>query len=187
MTELSRESMSREKHPLLIIGHIANPRGFEGDRLPAEYYFNSKTWVKSKLINDIMNRFDLKMWLRNCNGLLQLFVDNCPAYPNTHLENIKLQFFPPIVPSKGQPLNQGIIANFKTHYKNEIQLRTVRAPNVGVRQSKLALCECLFVASNAWSNTVEASTIQHCFRKAGFKLPNKEIEKIFDNSVDKKL
>ena len=100
-----------------------------------------------------------------------------PCVPEHTPREHKVTVFPPNVTSKGQPLNQGIIANFKTHYKNEIQLRTVRAPNVGVRQSKLALCECLFATSNAWSNTVKASTIQHCFRKAGFKLSNNKLKK----------
>ena len=181
ITVLFGASMSGEKLLLLVIGHNANPRGFKGARIPVEYYFNSKAWMNSKLFNDILKRFERKMGLQKCKVLV--FVDNCPLHPNISLENIKLQFFPPNVTSKYQPLDQGIIASFKTHYKNEIQLRTVRALNIGVRQPKLAHFECLFIASNAWRNSVKASTIKHCFRKAGFKLTNNEIEEIFDDSM----
>lgn len=63
-------------------------------------------------------------WLININNQIRhqkrkilLFIDNCPAHdiiPN--LDSVKVQFLPLNTISKLQPLDQGIIHNFKTLY-----------------------------------------------------------------------
>ena len=54
ITVLCGASMAGEKLPLVIIGHNANPCGFKGARLPVEYYSIKKTWMNSKLFNEIL-------------------------------------------------------------------------------------------------------------------------------------
>lgn len=50
-----------------------------------------------------------------------LFLDNCTVHnsPPT-LSNVEVYYFPPNTTSKLQPLDQGIIHNFKTLYRKEI-------------------------------------------------------------------
>jgi hypothetical protein len=47
-----------------------------------------------------------------------LFVDNATSHPkDLKLKNIKIVFLPPNTTSICQPLDQGIIKNFKTWYR----------------------------------------------------------------------
>ena len=52
-----------------------------------------------------------------------LFIGHAPCH-NVDIEysNICLNFFPPNTTSKLQPLNQGIIKNFKCHYRKHPDL-----------------------------------------------------------------
>jgi len=50
-----------------------------------------------------------------------LFLDNCTVhYKPPPLTNIVLQFFTPNTRSKFQPLDRGIIKNFKAFYRQEV-------------------------------------------------------------------
>jgi hypothetical protein len=47
-----------------------------------------------------------------------LFIDHAPCHNgDAEYSNISLKFFPPNTTSKLQPLDQGIIKNFKCHYR----------------------------------------------------------------------
>ena len=45
-----------------------------------------------------------------------LIVDNAPGHPDLEHENVQILFLPPNMASLIQPLDQGIIAAFKTYY-----------------------------------------------------------------------
>ena len=49
-----------------------------------------------------------------------LFIDNCSAHPHLDFSNIKLAFFPPNTTSKLQPMDAGIIQNFKLIYSKKL-------------------------------------------------------------------
>ena len=54
-----------------------------------------------------------------------MFIDNCTAHKDVpSLENIELKYLPPNTTSILQPLDQGIVENFKTLYRKEV-VRTV--------------------------------------------------------------
>ena len=47
-----------------------------------------------------------------------MFIDNCTAHKDVpSLENIELKYLPPNTTSILQPLDQGIVKNFKTLYR----------------------------------------------------------------------
>jgi hypothetical protein len=50
-----------------------------------------------------------------------LYVDNCSAHPSIdNLRSMNLQLLPPNTTSKLQPMDQGIIYNLKTKYKQRL-------------------------------------------------------------------
>ena len=83
--------------------------------------------------------------------------------------NIKIVFLPPNTTSKLQPLDLGIIANFKTHYRR-LLLRFVLASidtcnSASVVRSVTSLTAIRWI-SKAWME-VKPETVSRCFRRAG--------------------
>ena len=55
------------------------------------------------------------------NKKIELLVDNCSAHNNMPaLKNVELCYFPPNCTSILQPLDMGIIKNFKTKYRSRL-------------------------------------------------------------------
>ncbi|GFT71785.1 tigger transposable element-derived protein 6 [Trichonephila clavipes] len=109
-----------EKITPLVIGKSAKPRCFKGiNSFPTKYRSNKKAWMTTELFNEwlISLNSDMKIEKRH----ILLFLDNCIVHNNAPpLSNVKLQFFPPNSTSKLQPLDLGIIHNFKTFYRREV-------------------------------------------------------------------
>jgi len=64
------------------------------------------------LLRNCLIKFDQKIRLNQRNVLL--FINNCTAHCKLNLKLVKIKFFPPNTISKLQPIDQGIIQNFKT-------------------------------------------------------------------------
>jgi len=94
--------------------------------LPVEYENNRKAWMTTrKIFTDWVKKLDRQM--RRKNRKIKLFVDNCAAHEKIDgLTNVELCFLPANTTSKLQPLDQGIIANFKVYFRKEV-LRHVLA------------------------------------------------------------
>ncbi|XP_039298512.1 tigger transposable element-derived protein 6-like [Nilaparvata lugens] len=110
---------SQKLNPL-VIGKSAKPRCFKGIKsLPTIYRSNKKSWITTELFNEWLISVDSDM--KKENRKILLFLDNCSVHNNPpQLDNVKLIFFPPSTTSGLQPLDQGIIHNFKTIYRREI-------------------------------------------------------------------
>ena len=68
--------------------------------------------MTQKIMQDFLTSFDEKM--RTAKRKIILFMDNAGPHPdNIQLTNVKVIFFPPNTTSVSQPLDQGIIKNFK--------------------------------------------------------------------------
>ena len=174
VTLLLGASMEGEKLPPIIIGKHQSPRGFANARIPLDYHHSKSAWMTSEIFEKILTRFDRSMKVQGRKVLL--FIDNCSAHKKPHqLQNVTLHFFPPNITSRCQPLDMGVIAAFKNHYKSELQKRRVQALNVGLEVTKINLFDSLFLVKKIWNSNVSVQTIKNCFRKAGFIMTQDEL------------
>jgi len=154
-----------EKIKPLIIGKSKKPRCFKGVKsFPLDYESNKKAWMTGDLFKSWLVKFDQKMRLNQRNVLL--FIDNCTAHCTINLKSVRIEFLPPNTTSKLQPMNQGIIQNFKTLYRKEIIRKIVYDIDEG-RPCSINLLQSMRMCEKAWCN-VQSITIINCFKKAGF-------------------
>lgn len=121
-----------EKLPPLVIGKFAKPRCFKNVKsLPTQYTFNKKAWVTTKVFESWLRGIDARMGAKNRKIIM--LVDQCSAHPpdTTYLRNIKVKFFPANCTSVLQPLDLGIIQNFKIKYRRQLLQRTLNMLNRG--------------------------------------------------------
>jgi hypothetical protein len=156
-----------------VIGKAARPRVFKNvaiDRLPATWKSNRKAWMTGDIMSEWLLQLDRKMGIQKRKILL--FLDNAGSHPRVlKLKNVKVIFLPPNTTSVCQPLDQGIIKNFKFYYRDLI-LRDVLSKIEGVKSAtelskKIDVLEALYFIKTSW-NKVSPSTIKNCFKKAGF-------------------
>jgi hypothetical protein len=149
----------------LMIGKFANPRCFKNVKsFPLMYRSNKKAWMTGVLFTEWLLCIDVDM--KKANRKILMFVDNCTAHNNIpHLENIKIHFLPPNTTSTLQPLDQGIIKNFKTMYRKEIVREVLEC--IGEVPCKISILTAMEMVHKAWEN-VSAQTIANCFRTCGF-------------------
>ena len=118
--------------------------------------------------------FKLNRKLRSTGCSVVLLMDNAGCHPPELKEaytNIKIIFLPPNTTSKLQPLDLGIIQNFKMHYR-KLFLRFVisKIDECDTASGVIyQVCECALAirwVAQAWK-AVKEETISKCFRKAG--------------------
>ncbi|KAI8516537.1 Pyruvate decarboxylase 2 [Branchiostoma belcheri] len=103
----------------LVTGSSKNPRCFRGQRVPLPWYANKKAWVTGEIFREWMRKVDREMGKKIC-----LLLDNYTAHPHdVNLQNIRLIFLPANTTSIRQPLDQGIIRNFKALYRSQLMQR----------------------------------------------------------------
>lgn len=182
VTILHCVNMAGGSEKLLVIGKSARPRAFQRidiDSLPVTYKSNKKSWMTSDIMSEWLHRFDRKMTAERRQILL--FLDNAASHPRElQLRNIKVIFLPPNSTACCQPLDQGIIKNFKTWYRSLI-LKHVLARMDSVESAtalvkSINLLDIVYLIKKAWDK-VTPTTIINCFRKAGF---NKNQEQLDD-------
>ncbi|XP_032237746.2 tigger transposable element-derived protein 6 [Nematostella vectensis] len=125
-TWAQRVNAAGEKELPIVIGRSENPRCFKN--LPnkqypytCRYFANDKAWIRTEIMQEVLAKLNRRLKRENRN--IMLFMDNAPCHPpslkNTY-SNIKIIFFPKNTTSKTQPLDSGIIANWKIHYKKRM-------------------------------------------------------------------
>jgi len=116
-----------------------------------------------------------------------MLADNCAAHAvDVQLTNVKLAFLPPNTTSLAQPMDQGIIANFKKQYRSLVLQRLVNDMDTGMSSGdraaevarKLTALDSLHMQREAW-NKISQSTIVNCYSRASFVLAME------DNAADK--
>ena len=108
-----------EKEKPIVIRKIKNPRCFKNlrdKRRPANvtYFSNPKSWMNSEIIIELLEGINRRM--RREQREIILFLDNAGCHPVSLQEmfsNIKVVFLPPNTTSRLQPLDTGMIKNFK--------------------------------------------------------------------------
>nr|XP_022908489.1 tigger transposable element-derived protein 6-like [Onthophagus taurus] len=155
-----------EKYKAWVIGKSRNPRCFKNvdkSHLPCDYTHHVSSWIDAQAFREWLLKLDQKMIAQHRHILLTL--DNCAAHKteNLNLSNITVYFFPSNTTSRLQPLNQGIIANFKSFYKAKLVKFAIFAiENNG--NVKWGLLQAIKAIGSSW-NAVNQQTIKRCFNK----------------------
>ena len=165
-----------EKLAPLVIGKSKNPRCFKNvKKLPVDYEGNKNAWMTADIWKDWLRRVDNKM--RSQKRKIIMLCDNCAAHAeDIQLMNVKLAFLPPNT-SLIQPMDQGIIANFKKQYRSLVLRRLVNDIDAGESSGaraaemaqKLTALDSLHMQCEAW-NRITQATIANCYRRASFVL-----------------
>jgi len=151
----------------MFIGRAAKPRCFNrrtGKELGFFYFNNAKAWMTGILFQQYLKQFD-----HYVGRPVILLLDNAPSHVWTDLtlQNVKILSLPPNTTSKLQPLDAGIIAAFKRHYRRRQiewgldQLDDGRNP-YGITQ-----LQAMRWVQGAW-NSLDQSVFANCWRHTGF-------------------
>ena len=165
---------SGETETPVVIGMSERPRCFKGvdkSHLPVKYFNQKKAWMSSEILGKVLSAFNQKMKGKDLSILMLMDNAGCrPEYFKDKYSNIKIVFLPPNTTSKLQPLDLGIIQNFKVDYRH-LLLRFVLAKieecstaSDVVKSVNLLMAICW--VAHAW-NTVSPDTISKCFKKGG--------------------
>lgn len=160
----------------LVIGKSLNPRCFKNlkrDKLGVDYFANKRAWMTSLLFEQYLTKLNKKMQTEDRTILL--FLDNATSHPNIQLSNITLKFFPPNTTSKLQPLDGGVIANFKVNYK-KLMLQNLlhemeSCENVSALTKKINILDSINIIKQSCAQ-ISPSTVIKCFLNAGFLFDN---------------
>ncbi|GFV75353.1 tigger transposable element-derived protein 6 [Trichonephila clavipes] len=156
-----------EKITPLVMEKSAKPRCFKGiNSFPTKYRSNKKAWMTTEFFNEwlVSLNSDMKREKRH----ILLFLDNCTVHNNTPpLSNVKLQFFHQNSTSKLQPLDQGIIHNFKTFYRREVIKSVLDNLENQQNVTTISILTALIMIDKAW-RAVTPLRIHSCFKKSGF-------------------
>ena len=103
-----------DKRKPLVIGKSAKPKCFRGvASLTVTYRSNKNAWMTAALFQNWVIDFDKCMHTKRIK--VCLLIDNCSTYniEKAHLKCVELVYLPANTTSFIQPLDQGIIRNFK--------------------------------------------------------------------------
>ena len=112
-------SATGEKLQPLCIGKARQPRCFGRllhSQLPTIWKWNKTAWMTKEIFVDWLTK--LNDHVKSQNRKILLFIDNCSSHEEQVLSHVKIIFFPPNCTSKLQPLDLGVIKNFKYHYRH---------------------------------------------------------------------
>lgn len=130
--------------------------------------------MTSEIFNQYLRYLNERMRLANRNILL--FLDNAPVHclqVQTVLTHIKLKTFPANTTSGTQPLDAGIIRNFKLYYR-KFFLQTIidKSENMTKKAEEVIptihIHHAITWILKSWNENVHRETITACWRKVGF-------------------
>ena len=181
----------REKELPIIVGRSLKPRCFKNvknKRRPcgSYYYANKKAWMDSELMEEILRTLNRKCAAEDRKILL--FIDNAPSHPESFIDcfsHAKIVFLPKNTTSKLQPLDAGIIKNFKVFYRKQLLQHVLARIKPGSKASDVIssvdLLKSIGWVMDAWRK-VKKETIVNCFSKCGFN--EATLELFIDDDAD---
>ncbi|XP_064410227.1 tigger transposable element-derived protein 4-like [Latimeria chalumnae] len=163
-----------EKRSLMVIGKSKSPCCFPKDhsKLPVIYRNSAKAWMTSSFFQEWLKNWERELRLQNRH--VCLLIDNCLAHSvNVNLSHVVLKFLPPNTTLVMQPMDMGVIKNFKGHYRTHLNARIIasldadpqlRAVDVA---KKTTLLDAIHLTKESWA-AVLPQTVCNFFRKGGF-------------------
>ena len=174
---LSTNMCGTQKRLLFVIGKSKEPHCFPKDltRLPVDYNNSKTTWITGSVFSTWLQKWDRSF--RSKKRTVCLLVDNCSAHPSAvELTNIVVKFLPQNTTSLMQPMDMGVIKNWKGHYRSRLSTTVIAALNVNPDKQALDVVrnvfflDALYLAKEAW-DLVSLRMIKNCFSKGGFYEP----------------
>ena len=193
LTVLLCGSMTGELEKPLVIGKSKKPRCFKNlkpESLPVIWRSSKKAWMTSAIMEEWLVYFNAKMARQKRKVLL--FLDNAICHPNIKLSHVKLVFFPANTTTDTQPMDQGVIYTFKTHYRSSMlkshvsKITSCRSIN-DIAKAITVLDAIHWIAGAV--KRVRPDTVLKCFLKAGFSNGgdhSNALEDVTSHSIDER-
>ena len=146
----------------ILIGKSKKPRPFKNfePSLYVDYQYNKKAWMTSPIFCDWMDKLNTRM--KNEGRNIALVIDNASSHgKETQWSNVTVFFLPPNTTSKTQPMDAGVIRNFKCKYKKSVTREAIKQIEAN-ETPKVDLAQCVRFVSQAWKD-VTPTTIQKCW------------------------
>ena len=164
---LAANMSGTDKLKPLVVNKSKNPRAFGRRRskaanLPVDWEANPSAWMTTEIFTRWLMNLDRRF--SSMGKKVALVLDNASCHPATLqrlLKSIKLVFIPPNTTSVIQPMDQGIIANFKRKFQG-VYLKSLCRPD----SSWIILDVCVAI-KQAWG-MVTPVTVANSFRHCGF-------------------
>ena len=162
----------------IVIWSSAEPRCFKNLIIPKRpydlhYYSSQKSWMESEIMASVLTKINRKMAAAKRTILFPM--DNAPCHPENFVvsySNIKEVFLPKNTTSRLQPLDAGIIRNFKVKYRKRILKFVISRIDDNRKASEIIQeVDVLKAISSIKAAYEEVShqTVTNCFRKCGFR------------------
>ena len=119
------------------------------------YYCNKSSWMTSAVFTAIINKWDVE--LERNNSRILLLVDNFSGHKIGSTNNIRIEFLPPNTTSKVQPLDLGIISNFKRLFQDH------RSDEKFRKKAILDMNDCFEISCDV-PKPIKSSTFWNCFK-----------------------
>ncbi len=157
----------------LIIHTSAMPRAFK-KKIPEgiDYYYNKSAWMTGDIFTKYLTKFNLIMKTQNRHVLL--LIDNAPVHSHPTLSNVTIKFLPPNTTGETQPLDGGIIKNFKLYYRKHLLKHMVDDLDTYQKNAELVVKSINLAMAIQWIksgwNKVSVNTVQNCWSHCGFSI-----------------
>ena len=177
----------------IVIWKSKLPRCFKKLKDPSRpvnvhYFSNPKSWMTSEVMEAVRARFNRKLILEDRKVIL--FLDNATCHPKSMIgqfSQIKTVFLPKNTTSRLQPLDAGIIQNFKVKYRKRlvkyVLARILEDASTAEIVKGLDVLVAIRWIQEAWKE-VSNSTIKNCFEKCGIKGDNGTMEVEKDDHLE---
>jgi hypothetical protein len=105
--------------------------------------------MTSRIFSQWLVEWDNKLTKRKKKALLLL--DNCAAYVNLpHLSSLRVEFLPAQTTGKLQPMDAGIIKNFKVKYRSRLIDDLLQQLDDGKIPTPINVLESMHMIRKAW-------------------------------------
>ena len=165
---LKGEALLRQFQVPLLKKHRCFPKDWSPRFLGITWANNKTAWMNTLTFTEFITEFDDTMMRRHGGEEVLLLMDNAPSHKledGVVLQCTRIAFLPPNTTTHLQPMDAGIIANFKHHYK---KLATRAQLNMIINGEKVRInqYQALLMCKKAW-DAVSAQTIERCWYKTG--------------------
>ena len=136
-----------------------------------QYFSQSKAWMTGDILDQVLSKINRN--LRAHGRSVLLLMDNAGCHPEElqhKYSNIKIVFLPANTTLVLQPLDLGIIKNFKLWYRTllfrQVLAKIEDCTAASEVTKSLTILHAVRWVAEAWKQ-VPSDTIKKCFRRAG--------------------